>query len=106
MYKEILDFDEKTVNDLRNSIKKFGEKITFPKGAKRITLYYLLHDILPACNYVEITDGGWRVGFTYIDYEDLFFRSLNSKMLTESVKSVILHESKDFTKPIYTVDIY
>lgn len=106
MYKEILDFDEKTVKELRNSTKKFGEKITFPKGKNGITLYYLLREILPAYDYIEITDGGWRVGMTYIDNEDLFFRSLDNKILTESVKSVILHDNKDFTKPIYTVDIY
>ena len=100
-----------TITDKNEIIEKLKNtqniKFSFPENGKdNMTLYYLLHDILPACNYVEITDGGWRTGFTYIDYEDLFIGSLSPRMKDRYVKYVILHENKDFTKPIYTVELY
>lgn len=64
----------------------------------------LLHDI-PAAQYVEILDQGWRVGFTYIDYEDLFIGSLNPKMREREVESVEQIISKDFTVKIYRVNL-
>lgn len=64
----------------------------------------LLHK-LPAAAYVEITDSGWRVGFTYIDYEDLFIRSLNPKMLDRKVIDVIQTTDKAFVNPIYEVKL-
>lgn len=64
----------------------------------------LLHDI-PANQYVEILDGGWRVGFTYIDYEDLFIRSLNPVMLEREVEDFQQINSKDFTVKIYRINI-
>ena len=44
---------------------------------------------------VEFTDGGWRIGITYIDSEDLFIRSLNPNLLDAEVK----YENKE--KKIY-----
>lgn len=35
---------------------------------------------------VEFTDGGWRIGITYIDHEDLFIQSLNKNLLNAEVK--------------------
>lgn len=35
---------------------------------------------------VEFTDGGWRIGITYIDAEDLFLQSLNKDLLNAEVK--------------------
>lgn len=35
---------------------------------------------------VEFTDGGWRIGITYIDSEDLFLQSLNKDLLNSKVK--------------------
>jgi hypothetical protein len=62
----------------------------------------LLHT-LPANVYVEITDAGYRVGMTYIDYEDLFIHSLNGRLLDKKVEEVVLKDDKDFTCPIYEV---
>ena len=100
-----------TITDKKEIIEKLKNtqniEFSFPKNGKdSMTLYCLLHDILPACNYVEITEGGWRTGFTYIDYEDLFIGSLSERIKNSLVKYVILHESKDFTKCIYTVELY
>lgn len=60
----------------------------------------LLHE-LPAGVYVSITSEGWRVGFTYIDHEDLFIHSLDSKFLSQKVKSV-----KKVSDPAFNVSIY
>lgn len=35
---------------------------------------------------VEFTRGGWRIGITYIDSEDLFLQSLNENLLNSKVK--------------------
>lgn len=35
---------------------------------------------------VEFTDGGWRIGITYIDSEDLFIQSLDENLLNAEVK--------------------
>ena len=48
---------------------------------------------------VEFTDGGWRIGITYIDSEDLFLQSLNKNLLNGKVK----YENKD--KHLYIGDI-
>lgn len=40
---------------------------------------------------VEFTSGGWRIGITYIDSEDLFIQSLNKNLLNAKVK----YENKD-----------
>lgn len=47
---------------------------------------------------VEFTYGGWRIGITYIDSEDLFIQSLNPNLLKAKVK----HENKD--KKLYIGD--
>lgn len=62
----------------------------------------LLHKI-PAGSYVEITDHGWRIGFTYIDYEDLFIHSLNPKMLDQIVDRVSTKIVKNIAVEIYSV---
>lgn len=47
---------------------------------------------------VEFTDGGWSIGITYIDSEDLFIQSLNKNLLNAKVK----YENKD--KKLYIGD--
>ena len=64
----------------------------------------LLYDI-PADRYVEIRDHGWRVGFTYIDYEDLFIESLNPAILNRRVEDLQQITDQNFTVKIYRVDI-
>ena len=51
---------------------------------------YLLHHT-EVGDLVEFTDGGWRIGITYIDHEDLFIQSLNKNLLNAEVK----YENKD-----------
>ena len=64
----------------------------------------LLHE-LPANAYVEITDAGWRVGFTYIDHEDLFIHSLSDRILEKEVEEIVTKIHKDFTRRIFEVKI-
>lgn len=47
---------------------------------------------------VEFTSGGWRIGITHIDSEDLFIQSLNKNLLNAKVK----YENKD--KKLYIGD--
>ena len=47
---------------------------------------------------VEFTAGGWRIGITYIDSEDLFIQSLSRDLLSAKVK----YENKD--KKLYIGD--
>lgn len=47
---------------------------------------------------VEFTSGGWRIGITYIDHEDLFIQSLNKNLLNAKVK----YENKN--KKLYIGD--
>jgi hypothetical protein len=53
-------------------------------------LDYLLHET-DMGDLVEFTEGGWRIGITYIDSEDLFVQSLNRDLLSAEV----VHENKD-----------
>ena len=46
---------------------------------------YLLYHT-DAGDLVEFTDGGWRIGVTYIDSEDLFIQSLSKRLLNANVK--------------------
>ena len=62
----------------------------------------LLHKI-PAGSYVEITDQGWRIGFTYIDNEDLFIHSLNPKMLDQIVDNISTKIVKNIAVEIYSI---
>ncbi len=55
-----------------------------------IVLDYLLYET-DMGDLVEFTDGGWRIGITYIDSEDLFIQSLSSDLLNAEV----VHENKD-----------
>lgn len=64
----------------------------------------LLHG-LPADAYVEITQDGWRVGFTYIDHEDLFIHSLSDRILEKEVEGIVSKTHKDFTRRILEVKI-
>jgi hypothetical protein len=51
---------------------------------------YLLYHT-DAGDLVEFTEGGWRIGVTYIDHEDLFIQSLNPNLL----KAEVVHENKE-----------
>jgi len=64
----------------------------------------LLYEI-PANSYVEILDSGYRIGFTYVDREDLFLRSLNPKMLQREVDKISIKNHPSFNVAIYSVEI-
>ena len=64
----------------------------------------LLHDTAPT-KYVKIYDGGWLVGMTYIDYEDLFIHSLDNDFLNQEVESIKLVDDKDFKMKIYEINL-
>ena len=54
---------------------------------------------------VLIRDGGWQIGCTIIDHEDLFIRSLDNRMLDSEVKD-FRYEKQDWTtKNVMIVDI-
>ena len=58
---------------------------------------------IPAGSYVEITNQGWRIGFTYIDCEDLFIHSLNPKMLDRIVDKISTKIVKNIAVEIYSI---
>ena len=58
---------------------------------------YLLHHTNVG-DLVEFTDGGWRIGITYIDSEDLFIQSLSKRLLNANVE----YENTD--KKLYVGD--
>ena len=64
----------------------------------------LLHDT-KAYKYVKIYDGGWLVGMTYIDDEDLFIGSLDNRFLSQEVEDMKLVEDRDFNVTIYEVNL-
>lgn len=71
------------------------------------TVYKVLHDGLPANAYVIIRESGWRVGMVWIDYEDLWARSLSRNIADLRVKSVTgPMNNPDFTVPVYEIDAY
>lgn len=70
-------------------------------------VYKVLHDELPAKAYVIIRECGWRVGMVWIDYEDLWARSLSRNIADLRVKSVTGPMSNpDFTVSVYEIDTY
>lgn len=73
--------------------------------SERKTLKEVLLHVLPANVYVEIVDSGWRVGFTYIDYEDLFIHSLSDNILNRAVAKFGQREDRAFINPIYSIYI-
>ena len=64
----------------------------------------LLHET-KAYKYVKIYDGGWLVGMTYIDDEDLFIHSLDRDFLNQEVEDIRLVEDRDFNATIYEVNL-
>ena len=64
----------------------------------------LLHET-KADKYVKIYDGGWLVGMTYIDDEDLFIHSLDNDFLNQEVESIKLVEDQDFKMKIYEINL-
>lgn len=100
---------EKRINKLEEP-KDFEVKIK-PELNKGInapqsnTLGDTLYHKIPAYQYVEITDGGWRIGFTYIDDEDLFMQSLNPEMLDREVEEIETKQIKDINIPIYSISL-
>ena len=54
---------------------------------------------------VVFLDSGWQIGCTIIDHEDLFIRSLDTGLLTRTVKSH-RYENRDWTiKPVMVVEL-
>lgn len=52
---------------------------------EKITLReYLLH-YTEVGDFIAFTEGGWQIGCTFIDHEDLFIKSLNPHMLEKPV---------------------
>ena len=64
----------------------------------------LLHET-KVFDYVVIRDGGWRVGMTWIDPEDLFMRSLNSRLLNREVKEVSYIKFEGLTEEVVCIDL-
>ena len=93
---------EKTMSSVLKKLDLDDKKTKKPKST---TLGDTLYETIPAYEYVEITDGGWRIGFTYIDDEDLFMQSLNPKLLDREVEQFYTRQNKDFVKPIYRVEL-
>lgn len=54
---------------------------------------------------VLIRDGGWQIGCTIIDHEDLFIRSLDNRMLDTEVKDFRYEKQNWTTKNVMIVDI-
>lgn len=52
--------------------------------------YYLLQQTNVG-DLIEFTHGGWRIGITYIDSEDLFLQSLSTDLL----QAEVVHENED-----------
>lgn len=52
---------------------------------KKMTVEEYLRYHTDVGDLVEFTEGGWRIGITYIDHEDLFIRSLNPNLLNGKV---------------------
>jgi hypothetical protein len=77
----------------------------FREKAQTKTLKEVLLHELPANTYVSITSEGWRVGFTYIDHEDLFIHSLDSKFLSQKVKSARRVSDPAFPVSMYEVSV-
>lgn len=82
-----------------------AEHIEQPKLIKPITLHDFLLYRTNACDYVAITSGGWQIGFTFIDYEDLFIHSLDKTMLNKIVKEAKYKNDEDINKPVLYVEI-
>ena len=81
------------------------QKPTQSKVPQSNTLGDTLYHKIPAYQYVEITDGGWRIGFTYIDDEDLFMQSLNPKLLDREIEKIETKQIKDINIPIYSISL-
>lgn len=64
----------------------------------------LLHET-KEFEFVIIRDGGWRVGMTWIDPEDLFIRSLNNRLLNREVKSVSHEKVDGLTEEAVCIDL-
>lgn len=58
-----------------------------------------------AGDVVIITDYGYQIGCTYIDYEDLFLGSLNPRMLENDVKSNRYGDIGWCNRPVLFVEI-
>lgn len=48
---------------------------------------FLLHHT-EVGEYIVFTEGGWQIGCTWIDHEDLFIKSLNPTMLDKTVVDI------------------
>lgn len=64
----------------------------------------LLHET-KEFEFVVIRDGGWRIGMTWIDPEDLFIGSLNRKLLDREVKSVSHEKVDGLTNEAVCIDL-
>lgn len=54
---------------------------------------------------VIFLDSGWQIGCTIIDHEDLFIRSLDTGLLTRTVK-LYNYEKRDWAiKPVMVVEL-
>ena len=65
---------------------------------KKMTVEEYLRYHTEVGDLVEFTRGGWRIGITYIDHEDLFIQSLNKNLLNAKVQ----YENND--KKLYIGD--
>lgn len=61
------------------------EDNTFPEG---ITVGEYLRHHTKVGDFIIFTKGGWRIGCTIIDHEDLFFESLSPALCEEKVVKI------------------
>lgn len=54
----------------------------------KITVEEYLREKTDVGEIIIFTDGGWKIGMTQIDHEDLFVQSLNKGLLNREVKKV------------------
>ena len=59
-----------------------------------------------AGDLVLIRDGGWQVGCTMIDHEDLFLGSLDNRFLLREVKKYRYEKQDWTTKNVMVIDIF
>ena len=72
---------------------------------EKVTLKTTLLKKLPAGQYVEIIEAGWRIGFTYIDSEDLFIHSLSDYILNKTVVNISEVSDRAFKKDIWRIEV-
>ena len=72
---------------------------------EKVTLKTALLRKLPAAQYVEIVENDRRIGFTYIDSEDLFIHFLSDYILNKTVINISEVSDISFKKDIWRIEV-